>query len=203
MLGTTLIVHRIGPSPTQVSDGLVGGFRDVDGFEISSAVAPGQLLIRSLPLVSPLRGCLRQSPPGSPEPQWSASRRSVLILSPDCRGIFDGATMMHSWPSCWRRRARTNQQGPALTATAALRAARVQSVSPRSAVAEVEFNFQAVLLAYSGNGFFYCRNAIADISPTAEFAVSTGFGDGNCDGVFVDIKSDIEYVFHWCVCQFA
>jgi len=51
----TLVVDGIRACAAKVTDGLIGGFRDVNGSEVSCPMGTGELLIRSLPLVSPFR----------------------------------------------------------------------------------------------------------------------------------------------------
>jgi len=54
------IIHRVGACTAQIPNRLVGGIGHINRREVAGAKQAGELLIRSLPLVSPLRGCLRQ-----------------------------------------------------------------------------------------------------------------------------------------------
>src|SRR4051812_21734234 len=50
------IIDRVGARTAEITDGLVGRVGHVDRLQIASAQQARELLIRSLPLVSPLRG---------------------------------------------------------------------------------------------------------------------------------------------------
>ncbi len=59
-------------------------------------------------------------------------------------------------------------------------------------VAEVEFHILAVLLAQSRDDFIDRVEVVSDFSVGSNLSVAARFGDCNGDGLFVDIKADIE-----------
>ncbi len=80
------IIDRMGSRSAQIANGLIGRFRNVDGFEFAGTEQPAS---------------------------FTASRRSVFIRSPGRFGVIEGATTMQGTPSWRNRRAMTNPQGPA------------------------------------------------------------------------------------------
>jgi hypothetical protein len=92
-------------------------------------------------------------------------------------------------------------------------------------VADVHLNIFAVLLAQFGENLFHGMKIIADLSVEPHFALSASFGNGDGDRltrslhssrppgrlwqspsfscgesmVVMDIESDGEYLFRWCV----
>ncbi len=67
-------------------------------------------------------------------------------------------------------------------------------------VAEAQAHILAVLLAQPGDELVHGLKAVADLPVGVHVPITSGFGNRDGDGVFVDIKSDVEYRFHWCVC---
>jgi len=94
LAGASVVANRIAACAAKIPNRLVGGLGDVDGLQVPGTVRPREFLIRARPLVSPVPGDLRQSSPAIPKARCSASRRSVLILSPEPRGILEVATTM-------------------------------------------------------------------------------------------------------------
>lgn len=60
----------------------------------------------------------------------------------------------------------------------------------------------ALCLAQPSNPFFDRLQIVAQRSARPHFAFTTGFRQGRNDTIFVDIESQIEFSFHWCVCLF-
>jgi hypothetical protein len=68
-----------------------------------------------------------------------------------------------------------------------------------SFVADVHLHIFAVLSAQFGENLFHGMKIIADLSVGPHFALSASFGNGDGDRLFMDIQSDGEYWFYWCV----
>jgi hypothetical protein len=68
-----------------------------------------------------------------------------------------------------------------------------------SFVADVHLHIFAVLSAQFGENLFHAMKIIADLSVGPHFALSASFGNGDGDRLFMDIQSDGEYWFYWCV----
>ena len=119
-----LRLHGVGPRPAAVAHGLVAGVGHMHRRQFARPVPFG--FAQGLRQPGQVAAALRRRPSGKGSALWlsrsarlSASRRSVLIRSPERVGISDGATTTQAVFNCPSRRARTKPVGPALTAAAA------------------------------------------------------------------------------------
>jgi hypothetical protein len=140
------VIHSIRASAAKVTNGLIGGLRNVDGLKVSRAVGAGEffgITLVGLHTVSRLAG------------HFGGSDNDAVV-----------AELVQT----------TNKDKAAWAGF----------------ITKAQASFLAVLLAQTSDELFNRMEAVAHLSKAADFPVATGFGNGDGDGVFMDIKTDVE-----------